>query len=828
MSSESDFNSYKLTVQDKISVVEKSGGKSLSLLGLSIFEIPPEVWNLENLESLNLGSNSIKTIPREISKLKQLRRLWLFDNQLESIPSSIWDLIKLEFLYINDNKITKLPEIKTILSQLKFIDAGNNKLSGLPSSIYRITNLTMLDLRNNNIIDLPSNIGKLESLDNLNIVDNAELSIPPEILKHSPGEILDFYFKSKKKSKRLNESKVLFLGQGSVGKTSLVNRLIKNLFDENEEKTDGINICEWNIEDKNNEKIKLNIWDFGGQEIMHSTHQFFLTKRSLYILVLNARAGENQSDLYYWLEMIRVYGGGSPLLIVVNKCDQHYEKLDENRLLIDYEDNLNIQGFHYVSCKDGDGIKYLKEKISKLSYSLPHVSDLLPENYFEVKNSLERSSRNKDFITDKEYLELCKEKGVLGDGRYALLRFLHDLGCILHYDDPDQVYQIQDTKVLNPEWVTGGVYRFLNDPDLLRSGTGILEPNDFKRILSCDAELMRRYPKNRYRFLVDMMRKYEIGFDFPFDPKKILIPSLLSKNEPDVGWIKNNKRGRNILNFEFWYSVLPLGLIPRFILRMHHHLTDSPTYWRSGVVLKIENCRALIRGDNQKERVYIQVQGSNSLNRRTTLSIIRNCFNGIHQTYGNLKVDSKVPLPDELYAPPVDYEFLLKLDRSGVTEQWFEKAEKMYEVRQLLNGVDGDGYDLFLSHNSKDKSLALQLSEILSKHEIACWLDNVNLTPGQPWQREIVESMRSCSYIGVLIGPNAFGVWHSKECQLSLSQAELLGIPIIPIILPGTKIEERILPPEFEFLKLLTWVDFGRGFCEKELEKLVCAIKSIC
>ena len=88
----------------------------------------------------------------------------------------------------------------------------------------------------------------------------------------------------------LNEAKVLLVGQGGVGKTSLVKRLVDGGFDPEENKTEGIDIRKWHVE-VDGERIRLNVWDFGGQEIMHATHQFFLTKRSLYLLLWDARTG---------------------------------------------------------------------------------------------------------------------------------------------------------------------------------------------------------------------------------------------------------------------------------------------------------------------------------------------------------------------------------------------------------------------------------------------------------------------------------------------------------------------------------------------------------
>ncbi|MBT4627428.1 MAG: hypothetical protein HOC63_12145, partial [Rhodospirillales bacterium] len=53
---------------------------------------------------------------------------------------------------------------------------------------------------------------------------------------------------------------------------------------------------------------------------MHATHQFFLSHRSLYILVLDGRRDEKTE---YWLKNIESFGGNSPILIVMNKIDQN-------------------------------------------------------------------------------------------------------------------------------------------------------------------------------------------------------------------------------------------------------------------------------------------------------------------------------------------------------------------------------------------------------------------------------------------------------------------------------------------------------------------------
>ena len=82
--------------------------------------------------------------------------------------------------------------------------------------------------------------------------------------------------------------------------------------------TDGIAIADWPIalEDAD---VRVHVWDFGGQEIMHATHQFFLTQRSLYLVVLNGRQGREDADAEYWLNLIASFSGESPVIVVLNQ-----------------------------------------------------------------------------------------------------------------------------------------------------------------------------------------------------------------------------------------------------------------------------------------------------------------------------------------------------------------------------------------------------------------------------------------------------------------------------------------------------------------------------
>ena len=80
---------------------------------------------------------------------------------------------------------------------------------------------------------------------------------------------------------------------------------------------------------------------------MHATHRFFMTKRSMYILTLDARTYDRygESELEYWLKLINSYAGSAPIIVVLNKCDLHKVELPTLALKRKYE---NIKDFIYA------------------------------------------------------------------------------------------------------------------------------------------------------------------------------------------------------------------------------------------------------------------------------------------------------------------------------------------------------------------------------------------------------------------------------------------------------------------------------------------------
>jgi internalin A len=277
-----------------------------------------------NIICLNLYKLGLTEISF-IKDLKNLTELYLSSTQVSDL-SSLEGLENLTRLDLSDTQVSDLSSLKG-LQNLWYLDLSYTQVSDI-SPLRDLENLKRLDLRNCQISRLPVDIGgwgleirwEYDSFGGGIFLEGNPLEVPPvEIVKQGTEAVAAYFgaLEGEGEKRALNEVKVLLVGDGGAGKTSLAKRLLGEEFDRNESQTHGINIRQWAV-DQGEATIKVRLWDFGGQEIMHATHQFFLSRRSLYILVLDGRKDEKTE---YWLKHVRTFGSDSPVLVVINKID---------------------------------------------------------------------------------------------------------------------------------------------------------------------------------------------------------------------------------------------------------------------------------------------------------------------------------------------------------------------------------------------------------------------------------------------------------------------------------------------------------------------------
>jgi len=712
--------------------------QKLTWLDLSynqLSSLPPEIVKLQNLPELYLHGNQLSSLPPEIAKLQKLTKLDLSGNQLSSLPPEIVKLLKLTELYLSSNQLSSLPPEIVKLQNLTYLSLSSNQLSSLPPEIGKLQKLARLDLSDNQLSSLPPEIGKLQKLARLDLSDNQLSSLPPEIAKLTklrtnspwmrkglelqgnkfnlpigisnkpPQELIQYILDWQKgKEQSIHEAKVIFIGTGEVGKTSLINMLTKGHYNKDELKTEGIDITDWEIQ-RREDKIRLHLWDFGGQEIMHATHKFFMTKRSLYLLVTNPRTEDRygETDIDYWMKLIQSYAGeGVPVIVVINKCENHTLDLGKGSLQDRYP---QIKAFIDTSCATGIGIKELKKAITEVINSLPHIDETLPKSYFDIKEQLEND--NRDYISYGIYQTLCKEvdEEFQTLSMKILIELLHDLGIMLNFRDKEEGEEISETQVLNPAWITKGVYAIINAAKLIKQ-KGIMRFEDIREILDqqyVHEELkgnriirgvkkwlgMAKPPKKELayptsiekRLIKRVMRQFELAYKIP-DKTALLIPGALSEDKPDIQIAKGDIR------FRYVYDTMPSSIMSRFIVRMHH-LVLGEQLWRHGIVLEEKKCRAYVHAIPTNKHIYIEVLGEG--NRRGMLHVIQHHFEAIHKSLAAIGLEEEIYIQREskgkLCATWYSYEDLLVAEEEGVQELFISKLRGHINVKQILEGV---------------------------------------------------------------------------------------------------------------------------------------------
>ena len=666
---------------------------------------------------------------------------------------------------------------------------------------------------------LPDSLIKLTSLRVLWLHDNPALKLPQAVLGENtwdssaaakPADILNYYFGTVKAAKPLLEGKLILVGRGGVGKTSLVKRLLDNTFDPDEEMTEGIRITEWPLKLGPGETARMNVWDFGGQEIMHSTHQFFLTERSLYLVVLNGRDGFEDEDAHYWLKMVESFGQSSPAIVVLNKIKGTPFELNERDLKKRYP---FIKAFVKTDCagKRPPGIAQLRKLVRKETNALEDIRASFPGSWFGIKDRLgEMAEKGENYLRPETYAKICKQHGEMDpEKQKQLSRFLHVLGIALNYAEDAR---LRHAHVLSPHWVTTGIYKILN-AKTVQKNHGDLRLGDVGKILP-----RKDYPVDMQKYLCELMRRFELWFSFPDDAEHYLIPQLLEKQTLEE--VDAFDRSAT-LEFEYTYPVMmPEGLLPRFIVRTHSLSTGQPR-WRSGVILRMRENQALVYGHLSERRVRISVSGPEE-RRERLLSVIRVDFEHVHNEIHGLQVTEQ--LVPEAANIAIAHEELLALEATGEKEvvRYAGGEVVRASVTKMLNRVDPKGFrhepperaagkrlpELFYSYAHEDErhlnQLQKHLNVLVIDRLMSHWYDR-DIPPRDEWDRKIDERIRSADIILLIVSPSFLDSAYirEKELKIALERREAGEARVIPVILEKCLWERRAVFKGFSKLQAL-------------------------
>ncbi len=675
--------------------------QSLNLGNNKITDIPNSITQLTNLQFLNLWENSLNTIPEAINQLTNLKSLNLGYNRINYIPQEISHLTNLQSLILTNNPIKKMPEVITQLRHLQALHLRNIGLSKIPDSILRLNNLQVLNLNNNTIKEIPEAIAKLPTLSDLRLFNNPITEPPLEVIENGI-EAIRTYFKQIETEgvDYLYEAKLLIVGEGGAGKTSLANKIINSNYQLCEEdSTKGIEVLPWSFPRNDGNQFNVNIWDFGGQEIYHSTHQYFLTKRSLYLLVADTR--KEDTDFYYWLNVIELLSDNSPILIIKNEKQDRQREINSNfrsefkNLKDDIATNLaNNRNFEAI-------LTACKYHLSQL----PHIGQTLPKTWVKVRHALESDRRN--YINLSEYLQICKDNGFKErENALQLSEYLHDLGICLHFQD-DEMSPLYQIVILKPKWGTDAAYAVLDNPQVIRN-FGRFSNKELAQIWSADEYT------GMHSGLLELMKKFQLCYEIPQEKGSYIAPQLLTENQPEYAWDESEN-----LILRYTYDFMPKGIVRQFIVAIHENI-EAQNVWRSGVIIhkrEYANTRAEVIENYGKREIKIRVSGRN---KRDLLTIVTHELDKIHNSYKRLadKYQKLIPCNCNTCGGsqnPHFYEFT-NLKRRYANRKYTVECDISYESVNVLGLIDdiGQRSTLVNEFEDEDKRLGKQLSNSAS------------------------------------------------------------------------------------------------------------------
>lgn len=434
------------------------------------------------------------------------------------------------------------------------------------------------------------------------------------------------------------EGKLLVLGEGAAGKTSLIKRLAGEPFDRNEALTHGLHVLKVSVPhpERPDTQIVLRTWDFGGQQIYHATHQFFLTDESLCLLVWNSRIGWEQGRLRYWLRLIEARIPNSPIVIVATHASDSPVDLPVDELR---RDHPRIAGIASVDNMTEAGIASLREMIAAAAAMLPLMGNRWPNSWLNAARAVEDMASRLEYVTPARLWHTMAEAGLEDhESKLQLARAMHASGAILYFADDLELAEIA---ILRPAWLAQHIAMVLDD-EQVATEQGLLRRSRLRELWG-DLD-----PGLREHFLNLMDRfdlAYRVAGEYGDDVISLVVERL--PWNPPANWVElwdQRPPGETDQQLRVIYqlSTATPGIPSWFIARSRRFSTG--THWRNGAVLAHPDGlhRGLVRADMERDSIELTVRGPAPA---TFFAILNDMFDQTLERYPGLSIRRMIPCP---------------------------------------------------------------------------------------------------------------------------------------------------------------------------------------
>ncbi len=585
---------------------------------------------LVNLRGLNLSVTKVSNI-NAVKKLSNLQELNLCETQVSDITivGQLTGLIKLGISRCNISDIAVLKK----LTNLRGLDVAHNKITDL-SPILPLVKATIRVRYAESLY--PNRLGLIN--DTVLCGNNPLANPPSSIVKEGREAVLEWFEQMEGGGASLYEGKLMILGQGGAGKTTLANLLndpAHKVVRGKEKSTLGIMVHknrEFEHQKVEDTKIKAHLWDFGGQDIQKMLHQFFITDNCQYVLVSDKRAENTRFD--YWFQIINLLGPKSSVVVLENPID--IDAATKDFPLIKYREQF--KDLKISSCevnlkqtcgKDKTNWQMFQEEIQNQMSELEIVNRKIPTKWVLVRTELTKLV-NEKYITKDKFHEICDQVELPRKHRELCLFYLSKLGDLVYFDDRGLSNRI----FLDHNWLTQGIYHILSD-NRIKERKGL-----FTRKQAYDLWDEKGYNETEKEMLLNLLSKdkFDICYEVKGRRDHFITPLLLPDDKPE--------RWNNEINlyFSYQYGFIPHGLFSRLIVRIHEKI-DGEKRWATGVCLidqyegkavKAE-VQQIVDPEDNRIKINIKINGSQE-GCKQLLKFVRDEVESLHKDFKNIAV----------------------------------------------------------------------------------------------------------------------------------------------------------------------------------------------
>ena len=622
------------TLQDLRQVLDTTWSRQASIEALREFHSRTAYCEdaQGNLIGLVLSGTDLETlhIPKAWNTLQYLN---LSDNK--KLHSLIFEssMPFLAHLDVSDSglEVLKLP---AGFEQLKWLDVSRNALrSFVPVGDFPV--LHYLDLSGNALNEFKSAwIKKFPKLQGLYLKENpfgSELNFT-QLHANSLEAMRQFQDGIERSGSAENkEFKVLLVGNGGVGKSCLVERLVFKTFQQRHLSTHGIALEQYNEADF---PYVLNLWDFGGQDIYHATHRLFLQSNAIYLLlwdentlkqassVFNENGTErhyDNHDLFYWLDYINLEGKKSPVIIIKTKVQKDGEEDHPERPQLKKDCETKFPYFNFINIdssvevdeqKNGLGFDDLKHELKKAIQQV-YKSGVMPQSWAVLRQRLRDKQKAgqksvQELLTLKEYLDLAEDLALGQPPMQVLAEWLVQSGVVFYKKG-----YMNNAVILDQAWAIKAIYTlFKREGETVFGSPYYWLQQQKGQFTGADlAKIWATYGSAERALFVNFMLSCELCFEvtekkedkYPtFEERVFVAPQLLTEQVP-IGAIKYFRQNRQLLHVKYQHRRLHSGVIQRFIVRTHTY-AKYDEIWRNGILIEEDGIGALISVEKREER----------------------------------------------------------------------------------------------------------------------------------------------------------------------------------------------------------------------------------